>query len=221
MFSNKKRKLERLNSGISDSISAQSYNLVLGLCVLYGILMNVITVSLFSSFFMGINAIVIIVGYFILCLLGMFLAASRSPVVSFIGYNLIVVPVGILLSTCLPAYAFGDIVLSIILTGVIVIAMVIASTAFPKFFSKIGPALFITLLISIIVECISLLLGYRGAIFDYIVVTIFSLYVGYDWYKAQAYPKTLNNAIDSAIDIYLDVINLFVRILSILNRDDD
>ena len=30
------------------------------------------------------------------------------------------------------------------------------------------------------------------------------------------YPKTLDNAVDSALDIYLDVINLFLRILRIL-----
>ena len=49
---------------------------------------------------------------------------------------------------------------------------------------------------------------------------IFSLYIGYDWYRAQAYPKTLDNAVDSAIDLYIDIVNLFLRILALMSRDD-
>ncbi|MCR5192464.1 MAG: Bax inhibitor-1 family protein, partial [Bacteroidales bacterium] len=47
---------------------------------------------------------------------------------------------------------------------------------------------------------------------------LFSGYIGYDVAKSQAYPKTLDNAVDSALDIYLDIINLFIRLLSILGR---
>ena len=72
-----------------------------------------------------------------------------------------------------------------------------------------------------ITEIISYFLGYNGNLFDYIFILIFSLYLGYDWCKAQYYPKTYDNAIDSALDIYLDVINLFIRLLSILGDKDD
>lgn len=43
------------------------------------------------------------------------------------------------------------------------------------------------------------------------------MYIGYDFWKAQKYPKTINNAVDSAIDIYLDTVNLFLDILEILS----
>ena len=55
--------------------------------------------------------------------------------------------------------------------------------------------------------------------FDYIFVIIFSLYIGYDWQKSQAYPPTLDNAVDSAADIYVDIVNLFIRLLAILGRN--
>jgi FtsH-binding integral membrane protein len=45
---------------------------------------------------------------------------------------------------------------------------------------------------------------------------IFALYIGYDYWRAQQFPKTLDNAIDCSLDIYLDIINLFIRILRIL-----
>ena len=44
-------------------------------------------------------------------------------------------------------------------------------------------------------------------------------YIGYDWAKAQEKRKTLDNAVDSAVDLYLDVINLFVRLLG--SKDND
>ena len=51
---------------------------------------------------------------------------------------------------------------------------------------------------------------------------VFSLYIGYDFLKAQELDYTIDNAIDSAVSIYLDIINLFLRILRILgnSRDD-
>ena len=47
---------------------------------------------------------------------------------------------------------------------------------------------------------------------------IFSLYIGYDYQRAQFYPPTVDNAVDCALDIYLDIINLFLDILRILAR---
>ena len=49
-------------------------------------------------------------------------------------------------------------------------------------------------------------------------VVIFTLYIGYDWARAQAFPKTANNAICSAADIYVDIINLFLLILRLMDR---
>ena len=53
------------------------------------------------------------------------------------------------------------------------------------------------------------------------IAVIFALYIGYDWVKAQQYVHTLDNAVDSALDIYMDIINLFLRVLMILGRNND
>ena len=89
------------------------------------------------------------------------------------------------------------------------------NSVYPLLFAKLGRVLFLSLLISLIVQFVTLIFGYAGNIFNWIFVVIFSLYIGYDWYKAQVYPKTLDNAIDSAFDLYLDIINLFLRLLQI------
>ena len=221
MFSSKEKKYERLHSGLPDTISANVYNLVLGGCVLYGLLMNLLLVLTCGEFVASLPPVLIIVGYFISVIIGTLISRSRSPVMSFIGYNFIAIPIGLLLSVTLPMYAFETIVVAFGATAAIVTIMIALATAFPRFFLGLGRTLCITLLVTIIVEVVAMLLGFAVGWIDFIVVGIFTLYVGFDWSRAQAFPKTIDNAVDSAIDIYLDVINLFIRILSILgNRDD-
>ena len=66
-----------------------------------------------------------------------------------------------------------------------------------------------------------LILGVKQVWIDWVVAAIFTLYIGYDIYRSQQYPKTLDNAVDSALDIYMDIANLFIRILSILGKRND
>ena len=69
------------------------------------------------------------------------------------------------------------------------------------------------------VELVELfILGIHHGVIDWIVVLIFCGYVGVDWGRANQIPKTLDNAIDSAAALYMDIINLFLRILRILGR---
>jgi FtsH-binding integral membrane protein len=56
------------------------------------------------------------------------------------------------------------------------------------------------------------------AVTCWIAAALFSLYIGYDIYRSQNYPKTLDNAVDSALDIYMDMANLFIRLLQILGN---
>ena len=54
-------------------------------------------------------------------------------------------------------------------------------------------------------------LAYAGA-------GIFSLYIGYDMYRAQSVRKTIDNAVDSAVDIYVDIVVLFTYVLEIVGN---
>jgi FtsH-binding integral membrane protein len=159
---------------------------------------------------------------FISAILGIAIAThSSNPFISFIGYNLVVLPIGALLSISLQGYSAFNVLSAMIMTGVTVGIMVLWAVINPKFFAGMGRTLFFSLLVGLLVEIVATLMGYRGAIFDWFFVIIFSLYIGYDWCKAQGYSKTLDNAVDSALDIYLDIINLFIRILEIMGKKDD
>ena len=139
---------------------------------------------------------------------------------SFLGYNLIVVPIGVLLCMFLPGYSMSAILPAIVTTGGIAVVMTLLSTLFPNVFLKMGRGLFISLIVGILAQFIAYLFGYAGGLFNWGFVILFSLYLGFDWARAQSYPKTLDNAIDSAIDIYLDLINIFIRLLEIFGKRD-
>jgi FtsH-binding integral membrane protein len=56
-------------------------------------------------------------------------------------------------------------------------------------------------------------------IIDYIAAGIFSLYIGYDMYRASVIERNIDNAVDVALSLYLDIINLFLEILKILGKN--
>ena len=55
-------------------------------------------------------------------------------------------------------------------------------------------------------------------IFAIIGIFIFSLYVGYDWARGQQYPSTASYACFTALQLYMDIINIFIRILRLLGK---
>lgn len=217
------------NAGYGSSakiISSEMYNLIIGGVLLYGFIINAIMTAVFGDSiisFVLTNPVAFYIGYFILAIAGTFMVRkSDNPVVSFIGYNLMVVPIGMVIAVSVTLYsaigynmvvaaAFG-------ITAAVTLVMMIISSIYPNFFLSMGRTLGITLLITVVVEAIMLLVGASLGIIDYIVVAIFCLYIGYDWAKANAIEKTVDNAIDSASELYLDIVNLFLRIMRILAR---
>ena len=100
----------------------------------------------------------------------------------------------------------------------IAVIMTVLSGIFPDFFAKLGGMLLASLFAIIIGSALCMFLGWSTYYLSIFAAAIFSLYIGYDMYRAQRYPKTADNAVDCAVDIYLDIINLFLRLLRILGR---
>ena len=217
------RKHDRLFSGIADEVSTRIYNLFLGGTILYGLVANFLICYIVGDKASQLNPIVLIIGYFVCCFTGIIMSSkSDNPIISFIGYNLVVIPVGLVMSISISAYVkegMGDLIpQAVLVTASITTIMIGLSLAFPDFFSKLGRILFSSLIALIIVELVALIF-FPGAlnILAWAGAGIFSMYIGYDFWKAQEYPKTIDNAVDSAVDIYLDIINLFLYILEILS----
>lgn len=201
-------------------LSDKTYNLVLGGVIFYGLAANVLMCLLCGPIFRRMNPIVLLLGDLILSIIGICCGRSSDLKLRFLGYNLIVIPFGAVLSAVLPAFAAKEVFLAIVLTAAITAGMIVLSVLFPDFFSRLGPTLCIALLVALAVEIITWLLGYPLTIFTLAYVVIFSLYLGYDWNKAQRCYKDVSSAIESAIELYLDIVNLFLDLLSLIDLSD-
>lgn len=202
-------------------VGAGIYNLVIGLTLIWGFAVNYwMVTNIDPEAIASVNPWIFFIGYFASCFFGIYLfQKSTNPVVSFIGYNFVVVPFGLIINMVVSQYDPELVTEAIRITGLVTIAMMCLGTLFPAFFQKISGALTIALLLVIVVELIEMFIfNTHHGILDWIVVLIFCGYIGYDWGRANQIPKTIDNAIDSAAALYMDIINLFLRILRILGR---
>lgn len=159
----------------------------------------------------------------VLPIVGIFVSQSDNIPLAFLGYNLIVAPMGLVLGPVANFYSPDIVFNTTILTAMITGLMLFAGLTFPNIFKSLGGVLFYSLLALVIIRIIAIFvpaLNHFG-ILDYIAATIFSLYIGYDMYRASELGRTWNNIIGVAVSLYLDIINLFLSLLSILINDND
>ena len=218
------RKLDRLAAeyDLNDVIDRQKYNMIMGGVVLYGLIVNLILCKAVPNVYELINPIAFLIIYLALVIAGTIISArSGNPIMSFIGYNMVVVPCGLVVSMSVELYGGMDseivsqaFLYTLCITGI----MIAASMLWPSAFESLGRYLFIGLIAVLIGSVIGLFFSGGFTVISWLGALIFSLYIGYDFYRAQQYTPTLDNAIDCALDIYLDITNLFLKLLRILGR---
>lgn len=206
-----------------NTISTRLYNFIIGAVLLYGFLMNVFIVKTVPvASIMAIPMWIFLIGYFASCLFGIYLfSKSDNPFFSFIGFNFVAVPFGLIVNLVTSQYAPDMVINAMQVTAVVTCIMMAMGTAYPKFFASIASGLFWGLIAAIVAELVlTLVFKMHLTIIDWIVAAIFCGYIGYDWGRAAALPKTVDNAVDSAAMLYMDIVNLFIRILSIMGDKD-
>lgn len=202
-------------------VSASAFNFIIGLVLCWGFLLNWWMVeNIPVERLREINPFLFLGFYIISAFLGIFIfTKSSSPFLSFVGYNFVVVPFGLVVNLLVANYDPNIVSESIQITALVTLIMMAMGTFFPGFFSHIAGTLTVALLSVIGIELVlHLFFQKQYAIIDWIVVLIFCGYIGVDWGRANRIPKTVDNAVDSAAALYMDIINLFVRILSIFGR---
>lgn len=216
-------KTARFQQRYQDTIvSPRTYNLLIGAITAYGLIINYIICRYFSHVFLQMNPFTLYIGYFVCAIAGCIIVnVSHKPFVSFIGYNLVVLPLGAVLSVALYGYDTRIIFQACGLTGSVVVIMICLAALFPNVFLSMGRVLFFSLLALLLVGLFGSLFGLSLGFYSYLAAGIFSLYIGYDWARANQYVRTLDNAVDSACDLYIDIINLLLHVLSIIGRNSD
>jgi len=223
LIDNNEAKEIRLASTSGNLLSDRAYNAIIGFTLLCGLVINALmAVALPASItnLIESNYLAFIIGFFVVAI-GSTIVIHRSdnPVVSFLGFIVLSVAFGAIVAVTVSLYTAASVQRAFIMTAGVTGLMILAAVVFPGVFLKLGRALFVALVAVLIVEVLTLLItGTNPAIFDWAFVGIFSLYIAYDWQRAQVYPHTADNAIDSAADLYVDIVNLFIRILAIVGQ---
>ncbi len=211
----------------SDEVSAQSFYGALTLSLLWGLIGTAVIAHKAIEMHYNPTLMGIIMLGLVVPIIGILIAVnSDNPILSFIGYNMIVVPFGIIIGPAVNHYSPDVVRNAFALTAMITFFMGFMGTCFPGLFKKMGAPLFLALGGLVMVRFAQLFIPELAhlRVVDYIGAGIFSLYIGYDMYRASEVAKTLDNAVDISVDLYLDIINLFLNLLEILGsseEDDD
>lgn len=137
-----------------------------------------------------------------------------------IYFAAITIPLGLLLGPTMALYDQVSIMNALFITTTLVVALAIVGIMNPNSLEHWGIWLLGGLIILIAGYFIIPLGGFVGlpvtktlGIWDWIAIFIFSALVIYDWNRAMRIPRTQVNALSCAVAVYLDFLNLFIRIL--------
>lgn len=210
-------------------LSLRSYGLALTGLVLAGFLVMGLCASLFTSpafiFTLMDHYFAISFGSAILSIVGivMMSAARKNESVglSLAGYAIFVLSFGFTAAAITLSYTSQTISTAFLATAGITAVFACLGIAFPNFFAKIQSILFGGLLAVLLVSVVMAFMGVYTTALDYVVILIFCGFIGWDFYKAMADEPTMVNAVYNASQLFLDIINVFVRVLSIVGRRND
>jgi FtsH-binding integral membrane protein len=202
-------------------ISDKLFYCVVASVLFFGFAVNALEVMFLYDYFASWNGLAFLITYIVMVLAGVIInVVSRNPIVSFIGYCMVILPIGALLALALPAYSYQTVRSAFFATTLLSVAMILLAIMYPRIFYSMFKVLAVSLLVAIIYQMIAIVAGFgSNTLVDWLVVLIFCCYVGFDVSLARNRPKTLDNAVDSACGLYLDIINIFIRLLSIMSRN--
>jgi FtsH-binding integral membrane protein len=213
-----------LNSGVyeragEDHMSRHLFYFAIGGLLTWGFVLTGI-VSTLTADWQPTLGVFLIVGLAV-PFVGILLNISRSAFASFIGYNLVVGGLAAILGPALTVMELarpGIVVETAVLTGAVTCIMGFTGTMFPRFYSWIGGMLFGALsgLLFVMVLGIFIPALAQMTAVHYIAAGIFALYVGFDMWRASEIPATMYNAMDVTTSLYLDILNLFLQLGSII-----
>ena len=102
---NKEYRLERMNNYAGTAVNERTYNLTIGLTLLWGVLINIVMATFFTYQILSLNYILVIVLYFAGTLGCSYLVhRSDSPAVSFAGFTGMAISMGLLLTFYVTAF---------------------------------------------------------------------------------------------------------------------
>lgn len=153
--------------------------------------------------------------------------ASDNPVVSCFGFALVAGPFGLMLGPLVAQYTTASVLRVLALTVIMTLVLGVIGAVTPKDLSGWANWLFGGLMILLLglfaVPLMSLIgLPVEGAmtLLDWAGLVLFGAFVIFDLNRAMRVPYTIDNAIDCALAVFVDMVNIFIRLLSIMGNSN-
>ncbi len=170
--------------------------------------------------------IALLIGVMVLMILGGILAVkSNNWGASAFGYlGLVAMPFGSLFGPFVKDIGTGNIVAAAVLTACGTIVLGLIGLAIPADLSDSGFRTFLTvcLWIFVILSFVTIKLQLHSVVFFVVLgiigVVLFALMLIFDFNRSKFIPSTLDNAVDVALFVFLDSLNILLRIASILSK---
>lgn len=151
---------------------------------------------------------------------------KMQPLTAKILFGLYSFVTGLTFSTIFVAYRIDSIIMVFGITALTFAIMALVGTFTKIDLTKLGTILFMGLLGIIIASIINIFLGSQTLDLGIIIIgiVIFTLYIAYDVQKIKVIAQTLDEdkaAILCAFELYLDFINLFIKLIRLLGKSKD
>ncbi len=215
----------RAEERVARPISPRLYNLIiaglifLGFCVM-SLGVNIVSTPAFLMW-MSRNVLLYMLGSIVGTIAGIVLMSSavkrQSVARSLVGFALFICTFGLMLSMVLMNYSLPTINTAFLATAGITAVFGALGLAFPQVFQRIAGVLSISLLALIVVQFVMMFLGVDQTWLDIAVIVVFCGFIGYDMYVATTVAPTVPNAVFMACNLFLDIVNVFIRLLNIVN----
>ncbi len=148
--------------------------------------------------------------------------ASDNPIISLLGYHAVAIPFGLMLGPVIAHYTPASVFKVFFLTTAMVGILGVVGAVIPDSLEGWGSWLLGGLWILIGGQLLIPIAGLFGmsidgamTVWDWVGIVLFGGLVVFDLNRAMHIPKTLDNAIDSAIAVYLDWVSIFIRLLAV------
>jgi len=167
-------------------------------------------------------------GLVVLVFIGVLVATSEILPLALIGYALITFPFGLMLGPVVATYTKASVTHVLGITSILSVGLSGIGIIYPKSLRSWGIVLFAGLILLILSQFGLLFLSAFGvpvgsalSFFDWVGIILFSGFVIYDMNQAIRSERTLVSSLAFAIALYLDILNLFIRLLSVFGSKDD
>lgn len=207
-------------------VSSRVYNIAIGIFLFWGFLFSDFIMMNLETIFRTIpflsNTWALLLFYFGLTFGGQFVMVKAKNIgIRLIGYHMVLFAISILLGIIISAYTGEVVVKAMGVCASIAVLMTALAVLFPSFFEKLGRTLFVALIAGVLMTFLfGVIFRADITIIDGFMVLVFSGFIGYDWVMAQKYPMTLGNAVFAASTLYIDIVNILIRLLRIFGKKD-